>query len=312
MGSSSSRRNYTDYSTPDILSKIRQADGENKSIQYEVDVNAHLDQVLSNFNSRDSRAISSEIDSIKNALGEEIEGTVSTRFGGSLSKNTHVSGLSDIDTLVILNNTELADKPPAKVLNYFFKILKKEYGDENVRKGDMSVTVTFDEGDLQLLPAIKYKTGVKIPDGLEWSGVVKPTLFARRLTVLNQKLNGKLIPVIKIIKGINSQFPDKVKLKGYHIEALALQIFEPKVVASPTIKSKDLIVSFFSEASDLVKHQIKDISKQNQYVDDYLGKKSDIRRVLAAEVLNRTFRKLELADSGKLTEVWKEIIPNEQ
>jgi hypothetical protein len=308
MGASSSNRDHRDYSTSDILNKIRQAEDETKSQQYDSEVNSHIDNVLSSFNNRDTHAISANIDSIKRALNAEIEGTVSTRFGGSISKNTHINGISDIDTLVILNNSELSEKSPQEVLTYFYNKLKKEYGVKKVIKGDISVTVKFENGDVQLLPAIKFKSGLKIPDGNSWSAVIKPTLFARRLTVLNQRLGGRLIPAIKVIKGINVEFPENMRLKGYHIESLALQIFEGKIHSEGSLSNKDLIISFFKEAANSVRNPIKDISKQSQYVDDYLGEKGGLRRIMAADVLDRTYRKLQLADSGRLIDIWKEII----
>src|ERR1041385_6087313 len=103
MGSSSSRSfGYEAHSASEIFDKIKNAETEAKIQQYEADVNELIDKRLSLYNNRDTEAIQKHIDSIKGALNKEIEGTVTTRFGGSLSKNTHLSGLSDVDTLVIL------------------------------------------------------------------------------------------------------------------------------------------------------------------------------------------------------------------
>ena len=310
MGSSSNRSfGYERHSSSEIFDKIRNAENEAKVQQYEVDVNSEIDNVLSTYNNRDTEAIQQHINSVKSALNKDIEGTVSTRFGGSLSKNTHLAGLSDVDTLVLLNDSGLPDKAPSEVLDYFYKRLKDRFPQVELKKGDTAVTIHFKDGDLQLLPAIRYKTGLKIPDGNEWSPIIKPTLFARRLTILNQKLNNRLIPAIKIIKGIISKFPENARLTGYHIESLALQIFESKYKSlQGAIKNKELIKSFFKEAAYDIRNPIKDVTKQSKNVDDYLGDKKNLKRLLVSDVLERTYRRLEMADSSRILDIWKEII----
>jgi len=309
MGSARSSFGYDRFSASDYFDKLKNSENEAKIQQYETEVNQIIDSTLSKFNNRDTESIAKHINTIKKALNKEIEGTVSTLFGGSLAKNTHLTGLSDVDTLVILNKSDLADKSPQQVLTYFLNRLKARLPDVIMKKGDTSVTVSFKDGDVQLVPAIKFNTGLKIPDGKNWSNIIKPTVFARRLTVLNERLNGKLIPTIKVIKGIISKAPDNMRLSGYHVESLALQIFGNNLgELKQGFKNKDLIKTFFKEASLAVRTPIKDVTKQSKNVDEYLGTKNSVSRLMVADALERNFRRMEMADSSRLVDMWKDIV----
>lgn len=297
------------FSASDYFDKIKNSENEAKIQQYETEVNQIIDNTLSKFNTRDSEAIAKHIDTIKSILNKEIEGTVSTLFGGSLAKNTHLTGLSDVDTLIILNKSDLAEKTPQQVLTYFLNRLKVRFPGIKMKKGDTSVTVSFKDVDVQLVPAIKLSSGLKIPDGETWSNIIKPTVFARRLTVLNGRLNGKLIPAIKVLKGIISKAPENMRLTGYHVESLALQIFASRSSElEKGFKNKDLIKTFFKEAAIAVRTPIKDITRQSKNVDEYLGAKNSITRLMVADALERNFRRMEMADSSRLVDMWKDII----
>jgi hypothetical protein len=296
-------------SSDDILRKIRDSETDTDKQEFDSWLNSLLDNLLGKVNNRDTEAIQRHIDSILAAINDEIEGTVSTRFGGSISKHTHIDGISDVDALVVLNNSELADKSPKEVLDYFSKRLRYRFRETDIEKGDTAVTVKFSDVDVQLVPAIRSKTGVKIPDGGEWSTVVKPSLFAKELTKLNTKMSGKLIPAIKLAKGIISGFSENCQMKGYHVESLALQIFgEKKVTDLASSKVKEIVIGFFRDAPKLVRKQIKDITGQTLYVDEYLGKKESIRRLMVADTLERTYRQMELAETGRMKNTWTDLL----
>ena len=74
--------------------------------------------------------------------------------GGSVAKYTYVDGLSDIDSLIILDNCELTDKPPDEVKEYFAQKLKERFPKTEVEVGNLAVTVHFNDAEIQLLPAL--------------------------------------------------------------------------------------------------------------------------------------------------------------
>jgi len=308
MGGSGGSFRYQNINKEEIFRKIKNSETETEKQEYELWVNTLLDSLLGQFNNRDTEAIQKHIETILIALNDEIEGEVVTRFGGSISRHTHINGLSDVDALVILNNSELADYSPDEVLDYFYKRLKHRFKQTDIEKGDTAVTLHFSDGDVQLIPALRFKTGIKIPNDNEWSTNIKPAAFAKALTDLNGKLYGKLIPSIKLIKGVVSGFPEKLQLNGYHIEALALEIFKNEYLdATSPHKIKDLVTTFFKEAPSFVRKPSKDITGQSQHLDEYLGKKESISRLMVADTLDRTFRQIELSDTGNIKNTWEDL-----
>ena len=71
-----------------------------------------LGNLLAEYNDRDSELVAERLENIKSSIQGEIESSVDTLYGGSVAKHTYVDGLSDIDSFIILNKTDLADKKP--------------------------------------------------------------------------------------------------------------------------------------------------------------------------------------------------------
>jgi hypothetical protein len=308
MGGSGGTFRYDDVNTNDILKKIENSESETDKLNYDLTVNNLLQELLGDFNNRDTDAIQQHISTILKALSNEVDGEIATRFGGSISRHTHVDGLSDVDALIILNKSELANELPKTVLNYFYERLQERFPNTDIEQGDTAVTIHFADGDIQLVPAIKTKTGIKIPDGKQWSNNINPKIFAKALSDLNAKFAGKLIPSIKLIKGVISGFSENCQLRGYHVESLALQIFgDKKVDPESFYKVKNLVTAFFGAAPSLVRSPSRDITGQSNYVDEYLGKKDSIKRLMAADTLDRTFRQIELSDAGKIKGAWEDF-----
>lgn len=268
-----------------------------------------LDDYLVRFNDRNADDIQKKLEDIKKAIQGEVEGTVDLRYGGSIDKHTYVDGLSDIDSLVILNKSDLADKTPERVKDYFLSELSDKLKGQgvDVSEGKLAVTVKFKDGtEIQLLPAIRTSEGVKIPSvlGNKWSSVITPQKFAEKLTDINTKLNGKVVPTIKLIKAINSQFSEQKQMTGYHIESLAIEAFKS---CNGNENSKELLSQFFGEAKELVKTPIKDKSNQSIHVDDYLGKKDSESRKLLSYQLDFIYRKINNANNACSEKMWQDI-----
>ena len=112
----------------DLAKRIRQAEDEVHDDTFETDVGAYLGSLLADFNDRDVEGTREVFDQIKTDLENEIDGTVDTLFGGSISKHTYVDGISDVDALVLLNNSELANKSPNEVKSFLADCLCDRYG----------------------------------------------------------------------------------------------------------------------------------------------------------------------------------------
>lgn len=298
----------SDLKPDEIQKKVEKSLDRTKKEEFEANVATLIRDLLVQYNERKTREIQVKLDRIRKIIEKDIEDTIDLKYGGSISKHTYVDGLSDIDTLILVNNTELINKTPEQIQDFFLSKLRKELKDiKKVHKGNLAVTVQFkDETVIQLLPAIRVGDRFKIatPDGKKWSEI-NPKGFTEHLTRINKDLGGKAVPTIKIIKSINAQFPQIRQMTGYHIESLAIEAFKSY---SGEKTPKALIEHFFNKAKDLVLSPIKDKSKQSIHVDDYLGpKNSDIRKSISHQ-LDIVRRKIRSANNTNSIPSWREIL----
>jgi hypothetical protein len=103
---------YFSRDTKPLLRQLQNSQEKSQSAEYDAATNNLLATYLSDFNDRDTEAVAERLRAIREALEDEIEGTVDMVFGGSVSKRTYVEGLSDIDALVLLNDSDLATATP--------------------------------------------------------------------------------------------------------------------------------------------------------------------------------------------------------
>jgi len=301
-------------STPTWPTKVTPRDLKQDSIDqkdigaYNSEINTHLQQLLSDYNNRDTDRIQTHIDTILAALSKDEIGNIQLLYGGSIAKHTYVDGLSDIDILGIIDKTELAGKNPEDVLNYFEDLLRRRLPNTDIRKGKLAITIYFSDGcEIQILPALKTATGIRIanPDTQTWSNVVRPDKFATKLTSVNQQNNNGVVPVIKLFKVIYSEQPKDAQLKGYHIESLAIEAFSnydgPKT-------RKAMLMHLTEYASSAVLSSIKDSTGQSIHVDDYLGEENSFQRQRMSKAISRIYNQMKIADSEQSFSRWQDII----
>jgi len=296
----------------DIIEQIKreqeQARSRELDREFENNVNELISDTLKSANNRDTEAVNTHLDTIIGALNKEIDGNIETVFGGSVSKHTYVDGISDVDVLVVLNDSELSDKSPSEVNSYFVERLEQRLPGTEIIQGKLAVTVKFTDGiEIQILPSIKTDTGVKIAEekGDNWSKIVKPRKFAEKLVNVNQACNRKVVPVIKLVKSILSDLPEKRQMSGYHIESMAVSIFSDY---NGVKTSKSMLKHFFDKAVSGVLSPIKDKTGQTVNTDSYLGGANSIQRKAVSDSLSGLVRKIESAERSGSLDKWKEIL----
>lgn len=286
------------YPSTSATSEVEKAVSDvTTSSEYEAEANAYLQDLLASYNGRDVVAIQKHLETLQGAIEKEIDGETSTLFGGSVKKHTYVDGLSDVDILVVVNESSLADRSPQAVIRYFVERIKARLPDTEVKAGKLAVTVKYTDGiELQLLPALRTQTGVRIAsaDGSGWSNVVRPQEFAQRLTEVNQACGRKVVPVVKLFKGLQTALPATSQVKGYHVESLAIEAFK-NYAGRQTYK--DMLLHFVRTASQRVLSPINDTTGQSLHVDDYLGATSSADRTRVSKALDRLANRLATADS---------------
>ena len=197
-----------------------------------------------------------------------------TKFGGSVQKGTYVTGLSDVDVLLIVNQSPLVNQPPSKVKKYVRDTIKRRLPQNPVNAGKLAVTVKYaDKTEIQLLPAIRTKTGgVRIAQHgtSRWSKVTHPDKFAEKLAEVNAARDGRVVPVIKLAKAMADCFitQEDRKLSGYHMESLAIDAFRDY---QGPLDPKAMLNRLLRHSAKAVMSPITDSTGQSRYVDEKLG-----------------------------------------
>jgi hypothetical protein len=309
MGHSSRHGGYFSgsLSPQELRKQVAAAEELAKDEAFEAAVSHLLDSALADTRPRNPETLRAHISTLESTLQADIEGTIDMRFGGSIAKRTYVDGLSDADALVVLNKSELAALPPEQVRSYLAARVRERLPNTTVREGDLAVTVEFADIEVQLIPAVRAGKAIHIPDsgGKRWSGALRPDIFASQLRTTNQTLNGKVIPTIKLAKAILSRLPDPQRLSGYHVEALALAVFQGY---QGPLTTKTMLRHFLTQAPLLIRQPMKDTTGQSVYVDDYLGGPASVERRMTADAVARIGRGIVNADISKSVDQWTDLL----
>ena len=132
----------------------------------EFNFNHRCEKLLAGYSLRNAELVAKRLETICEFLRKDGYRTVQTMFGGSVKKGTFVSGLSDVDVLLIVNQTPLVNQPPAKVIKHVKDVIQGQFPENPVSAGKLAVTVNYaDKMEIQLLPAIRTKSdGVRIAE----------------------------------------------------------------------------------------------------------------------------------------------------
>jgi Second Messenger Oligonucleotide or Dinucleotide Synthetase domain len=292
----------------ELARRVRDAERKTSGTAFKAKISDMLSDLLGAFNSRDVALVRERLEDVKSALEGAIEGTIDQLFGGSVAKHTYVDGLSDVDSLVILNDTSLEDHSPRQALDFIRDVLAKKV-DASVTAGRMAVTLQYGDGmQIQILPAVEAGSKqLRIPSSRRedaWSHIVDPAAFQEHLTSANQDCAGKLIPTIKLAKAINGTLPESQRLSGYHIESIGIAAFRGYDGNKTTA---DMLPEFFERASKLVLAPIVDRSGQSVHVDEYLGNAASSERVTAGHILSRIAKRMRNADAASSLAQWRAL-----
>ncbi len=273
---------------------------------YATQVNACLSDELKGCNDRNIDAVKTHLATLEGAISKDVEaGELNLLFGGSVRKHTFVDGLSDVDVLAIVSDSSLAGLSAGELLDAFTARIRTRLPLTEVKAGALAVSVKFSDGiEIQLLPAQRTATGIriKVPGDDEWSNVVRPDRFARKLTEVNQSCGCNVVPVVKLFKSLQGNFPKANRLSGYHVESLAIEAFRSYDGARSL---KDMFVHFCAQVAERVRTPIRETTGQSRHVDDKLGDANSSDRVRIATAVGRVLQRLRDADAAGDAEVWK-------
>ena len=237
------------------------------------DFNRRCEELLVRYSDRNNQAIRRHIESLCAILRRDGN-VVQPIYGGSVSRGTDVNGISDVDILLVVNQSPLINEPPSMTIDYVKETLEHHLSGNPIRAGNLAVTVRYaDETEIQILPAIRRGTeGFRIAryGSNRWSGTVLPNRFAEKLMEVNQRNGSRVLPTIKLAKAIADCFVTRPsrKISGYHMEALSIKAFENYDGAQDP---KSMLVHLFGSSMTAVMTPIRDNTGQSTTVDEYLG-----------------------------------------
>ncbi len=313
MGGSGGGGAFVNRSPDQLRDIVRKAEDKTTVAAFEVELASTLGSLLGSYNARDVEIAGERLDAVKAALQDSIEGSFDQLFGGSVAKHTYVDGLSDIDSLVLINDSALEGKSPQQVLARMKRVLERKLGNQaEVSYGRMAVTIDYGDGMvIQLLPAVRAKNGhVHVPSSRQdgWSKI-NPLAFQEALTKRNKECSGKLVPTIKLAKAIVGQLPEAQRLSGYHMESLGIAAFRNYTGDKTTTA---MLPTFFERARELVQSPIRDSSGQSVHVDGYLGPANSEARQAASHVLGRLARRMRNATAAGSAAQWRSLFGLDQ
>ena len=280
-----------------------------RNTAFQTSLGRMLGELLAGYNARDTEAVEEHLDDLRVILQDSLGGHFDQFFGGSVAKHTYVNGMSDIDSLAVINGSDLEDNTPNEVLTRMARTITAEIGEgANVSCGRMAVTIDFGDGMvIQILPALRTSDDdIRVPSSRRdnvWSRI-DPVAFQAALTRRNKECNGKLVPTIKLAKAIIGQLPEAQQLTGYHVESLAISAFRNYRDDKTTVA---MLPKLFEEARDRVLEPIRDSTGQSVHVDDYLGVAISQERKTMSHILGRMARRMRNASAASSIAQWQTL-----
>ena len=261
----------------------------------DADINRCLRELLREYNEQEREAINRHLDVLRDSLELKDDDVIRFVLGGSQSKHTAVNGLSDVDALAIINDSSLSGQSPEAIIRQMAERIMQRLPQTSVSTGNLAVTIKYSDGiEIQILPAIRTKSGVRIadPGTNQWSNVVHPERFAQKLTQVNQANGGRVIPTVKLMKGLANQEirSDRDQIAGYHMESLAIEAFRNY---QGTKDLNSMVRRFADFSSRAVLQPIVDPAGQSRYVDEYMGHANSPQRQRAAKAFQGMLNKFD-------------------
>ena len=232
---------------------------------------------------------------------------------GSYMRRTMIAPLkeADIDIFIVLDEKYRYDYNPASLLDKVKYILKKEYRETtDISRDGQAVTISFSDCKIDVVPAFPRRVGLKfrrkyrgfiIANTIEKAWIATdPHQHTAIWREANKKHDGKLIPLIKMIKGWNKE--NGRLLTSFHLECLILQIMKYQSITDFLANVRYV----FQSARRKIRYSVADPAGYNYDVGTYLNTRSKREEVEShLESSYRRARKAEeYAAKGKIEEAY--------
>lgn len=210
---------------------------------------------------------------------------------GSYKRDTLIRPPKDVDFFIVLKEDDYKDFSPAEVLNLLHAVIvdifpKKEEGEIRVKTHSITIDYTNEFG-IDVIPAFEDGRNFRIPHvpqgGEEEWLVSNPRVHQKVVSEANEKSEGKLVPIIKLIKSWKRDkcVPENIDVKSFHLEMLAVKILgagEVENYSSGLAKFFDESIQYLDEPC------IPDPANPTNYID---GDLEDSDRTKLIELVSK-------------------------
>ena len=193
---------------------------------------------------------------VRDAVEKEL--TVLDSFlTGSYIRNTMIAPLSeaDIDVFIVLHPSYYNQYHPAVVLDKVRNVLLKTYTKTpKISRNGQAVTITFTDFIVDVVPAFNRNGGgYLIPNSTEGTWIsTNPKVHIDLLNTQNTYHNGKLVPLIKMVKRWNKYINQP--FISFYLELMVINMFANNQI----FDYESGMTFFFIKGKDAIRYTIQD------------------------------------------------------
>ena len=257
-----------------------------------------------------TETVSSRHSNVRDAVKKEIE-VVESFLTGSYSRSTMIAPLNqaDIDIFTVLKAEYYRSDGQAFLLDKVRDTLKKTYPNTpKISRNGQAVTITFTDFSVDVIPAFyRQGGGYLIPNTITGNWIATdPKKHISISSEQNQSHNGKLVPLVKMIKCWNKNI-------NYHFGSFHLEVMAQQILKGVTISDFPSGVRFFlDKGREYVTKKNPDPSGYNDDVGSYLNSQGKIDEAVSrfTTAYNRAVKAEAFAQEGKIQDAvdeWRKI-----
>jgi hypothetical protein len=231
---------------------------------------------------------------------------------GSYRRETKTKKLKDVDIFVVIDGegpqSSLRQLGPAAVLEDLAAVLRPKYSDVYV--DDMACVIGFGRDDeimsFEIVPAFdRIDGGYEIPDTRtgDWIST-DPRIHHEMTTAKNVLCDGKFVPFVKMIKGLNRHLDEPVKT------SFLLEVMAQGIVIEPFGEYPDEIRWFLATAVEQIHEPWPDPAGLGPDVNTLSKLQRDVASMALTAALDVAEKAIELTADGHerdAVEKWREL-----
>jgi predicted nucleotidyltransferase len=235
---------------------------------------------------------------------------------GSYRRDTKTKKLKDIDIFVVLDadgsQAGFRNQAPMEVISDLETLLREKWS--SAARDGMAVVIPYGHDDevmsIDVVPAFKRDTGgyyIPDPSAGDWLAT-NPKRHHELSIDKNADCDGKYVPFVKMVKGINRELGEPVS------PSFLLEVMAQSLVKSPMGSYQDEIVLFLATAAERIGDEWPDPADLGGDVNAVMNA---TQKLAAANALNQARaiaeRAVDLAEEGQeraAYDEWKKLFGN--